>query len=59
MSDGDLDVVLAALSDPTRRALVAQLARGSATVNELAAPHDISIPTALGIWQPCNAPGWS
>jgi len=45
MSEDDLDRVFTALSDPTRRALLAQLARGSATVNELAAPHEISVPS--------------
>lgn len=39
-----LDAVFAALADPTRRALLARLAQGEATVNELAAPHDISLP---------------
>jgi DNA-binding transcriptional ArsR family regulator len=31
-----------ALADPVRRAMIAQLARGPATVNELAAPFDIT-----------------
>ena len=39
-----LDTTLLALSDPTRRAIVARLAKGEATVNELAAPFDISQP---------------
>ncbi|GID91908.1 ArsR/SmtB family transcription factor [Amorphoplanes digitatis] len=34
--------VFAALADPTRRAILARLARGEATVNELAAPFPIS-----------------
>ena len=33
-----------ALADPTRRAILARLASGEATVNELAAPFDISLP---------------
>ena len=33
----------AALADPTRRALLAQLMSGSARITELAAPHDISL----------------
>ncbi|MBX3197350.1 MAG: winged helix-turn-helix transcriptional regulator [Labilithrix sp.] len=41
---GSLDVTLAALSDPTRRAILARLARGEATVNELAAPFPVSQP---------------
>jgi DNA-binding transcriptional ArsR family regulator len=32
------------LADPTRRAIVARLAAGEATVNELAAPFDMSLP---------------
>ena len=39
-----LDATLAALSDPTRRAILARLAAGEATVNELAAPFTISQP---------------
>lgn len=39
-----LDLTFAALSDPTRRAILARLARGEATVNELAAPFNISLP---------------
>jgi DNA-binding transcriptional ArsR family regulator len=39
-----LSATLSALADPTRRAILARLARGEATVNELAAPFDISLP---------------
>lgn len=39
-----LDAAFAALADPTRRAIVARLASGDATVLELAAPFDISLP---------------
>ena len=39
-----LDRTFAALSDPTRRAIVARLAQGEATVSELAAPFEISLP---------------
>ena len=39
-----LDATLTALSDPTRRAILARLAVGEATVNELAAPFPISQP---------------
>jgi DNA-binding transcriptional ArsR family regulator len=35
---------LSALADPTRRAILARLCEGEATVNELAAPFDISLP---------------
>lgn len=40
-----LDRVFAALADPTRRAILARLADGEATVNELVAPFDLSQPT--------------
>jgi DNA-binding transcriptional ArsR family regulator len=40
-----LSVTFAALADPTRRAIVARLAGGEATVNELAAPFELSLPT--------------
>jgi len=39
-----LDTTFSALADSTRRAIVARLAQGSATVNELAEPFDISLP---------------
>jgi DNA-binding transcriptional ArsR family regulator len=38
-----LSLTFAALADPTRRAILARLARGEATVNELAAPFPISL----------------
>ena len=40
----NLDTAFAALADPTRRAIVSRLARGEATVGELARPFDISLP---------------
>jgi DNA-binding transcriptional ArsR family regulator len=40
-----LDRVFAALADPTRRAILARLAAGEATVNQLVAPFDLSQPT--------------
>jgi len=39
-----LSSTLSALADPTRRAIIARLAAGEATVNELAAPFDMSLP---------------
>lgn len=39
-----LSTTFSALADPTRRAIVVRLAAGSATVNELARPFDISLP---------------
>ena len=40
----DLDASFAALADPTRRAILARLALGEATVNELAEPFDMTQP---------------
>jgi DNA-binding transcriptional ArsR family regulator len=40
-----LDRVFGALADPTRRAILARLASGEATVNELVAPFALSQPT--------------
>jgi DNA-binding transcriptional ArsR family regulator len=39
-----LSTTFAALADPTRRAILARLALGEATVSELAAPFDMSLP---------------
>ena len=44
MSADALSATFSALSDPTRRAILARLARGEASVNELAAPFEISLP---------------
>ncbi len=43
-STGQLNAVFGALADPTRRAILARLTSGDATVAELAAPFDISQP---------------
>jgi DNA-binding transcriptional ArsR family regulator len=39
-----LSAVFSALSDPTRRAMLARLSQGEASVNELAAPFNMSLP---------------
>jgi DNA-binding transcriptional ArsR family regulator len=44
MSTDSLSATLAALADPTRRAILAQLAEGEATVTELAEPFEMSLP---------------
>ncbi len=44
MPNDELSTTFAALADPTRRAILARLAVGEATVNELAAPFDLSLP---------------
>jgi DNA-binding transcriptional ArsR family regulator len=44
MEPDPLSATFAALADPTRRAILARLALGEATVTELAAPFDMSLP---------------
>jgi len=44
MSNDHLSVTFAALADPTRRAILARLAQGEASVTELAKPFDLSLP---------------
>ena len=44
MAAVDLDRAFSALADPTRRAIVARLAEGKATVGDLAGPFSISLP---------------
>jgi DNA-binding transcriptional ArsR family regulator len=43
MADDPLSITFAALADPTRRAILARLADGEATVNELAEPFPVSV----------------
>src|SRR5215217_2351395 len=45
MASDHLSTTFAALADPTRRAILARLANGEATVNELAEPFALSLPT--------------
>jgi DNA-binding transcriptional ArsR family regulator len=44
MSNDRLSTTFAALSDPTRRAILARLIQGEVSVNELAEPFDMSLP---------------
>ena len=44
MATDHLSSILTALADPTRRAILARLAQGEATVTELAAPFALSLP---------------
>jgi DNA-binding transcriptional ArsR family regulator len=44
MPADQLSLTFAALADPTRRSIVTRLAEGEATVNELAAPHAMTLP---------------
>jgi DNA-binding transcriptional ArsR family regulator len=43
-SEAQLNLVFSALSDPTRRAIIARLAQGQATVSELAEPFNLAQP---------------
>lgn len=43
MADDQLSLTFAALADPTRRAILARLAEGDASVNELAEPFSVSL----------------
>ena len=45
MTPASLDAVFSALADPTRRAILARLTQGDASVGELAAPFKLSLPT--------------
>lgn len=47
LSPGQLDILFQALGDPTRRAILERLARGPATVTELAAPFGMALPSFL------------
>ena len=44
MSANQLDMTFAALADPTRRAILARLAAGPASVTDLAAPFTMTLP---------------
>lgn len=44
MNAARLDSTFSALADPTRRAILARLASGEATVTDLAEPFDLSLP---------------
>jgi len=43
-SQSNLDAIFAALADPTRRAILSRLVDGQASVNEIAAPFEMSQP---------------
>jgi DNA-binding transcriptional ArsR family regulator len=45
MKTDQLSLTFAALADPTRRAMLARLTAGDATVSELAEPHAMSLPS--------------
>ncbi len=57
MSVTDLDAAFAALADPTRRAIVARLAEGEATVSDLAAPFTLTpqaVSRHVGVLRRCG-----
>jgi len=43
-AESSLDAIFSALADPTRRAILLRLVKGQASVNEIAAPFEISQP---------------
>lgn len=57
LAPGQLDALFSALGDPTRRAILERLARGPATVSELAAPFDMALPSFMGHLRRLEAAG--
>ncbi len=45
--DPDLSLIFQALSEPTRRAMLAQLGKGAVPVSELARPTGLALPTVM------------
>jgi len=57
MATDSLSLTFAALADPTRRAVLARLAKGQATVNELAQPFAMSLQAVSGHLKVLEAAG--
>ena len=57
MTPSPLDLTFQALADPSRRAMVDRLARGPASVSELARPLAMSLPSAMQHLQILEASG--
>lgn len=55
--DDQLDRHFTALGDPTRRSILSRLARGPASTSELAAPHDMALPSFLAHLRKLEAAG--
>ncbi|MWB78949.1 metalloregulator ArsR/SmtB family transcription factor [Pseudooceanicola sp. 216_PA32_1] len=55
--DPGLDHIFTALGDPTRRAILARLAQGPASVTDLAAPFDMALPSFMGHLKRLEAAG--
>jgi DNA-binding transcriptional ArsR family regulator len=53
-----LDTVFHALTDPTRRAVLARLSRGPASIGDLAQPFEMALPSFLKHIQQLEASGW-
>ncbi|MBI1170688.1 metalloregulator ArsR/SmtB family transcription factor [bacterium] len=45
--DADLSLIFQALSDPTRRAMLARIGRGAMAVSDLAQPTGLALPTVM------------
>ena len=54
-----VDLGFAALADPVRRAIIARLSRGPATVNELAEPFEITNRRSPSTSRCSSRPAWS
>ncbi|MGW6173084.1 ArsR/SmtB family transcription factor [Arthrobacter sp. NPDC055138] len=57
-SSAQLDGVFQALADPTRRAVLARLGAGSASIGELAAPFDMALPSFMKHIRYLQDTGW-
>jgi len=53
-----LDGIFQALADPTRRAVIARLGRGPASISELAGPFDMALPSFLKHIRQLEDSGW-
>ena len=54
----DLNGLFHALGDPTRRGVLARLARGPASVSDLAAPFEMALPSFMKHIRQLEASGW-
>jgi DNA-binding transcriptional ArsR family regulator len=57
-NETDLDALFQALSDPTRRAVLARLGRGPAAITELAEPFPMALPSFLKHIRQLEESGW-
>ncbi len=53
-----LDGIFQALADPTRRAVLGRLARGPASISELAQPFDMALPSFMKHIKSLEQSGW-